>query len=351
MKHRPWLWRVGRDPTNAPFALPACVIVSQSMLKTAARFALHDLGWLSVLRFRNRGKFVVPMFHTFCEENKPNVEALCDHITRHFEPISLSTIVDCLRGAKPLPANAISVTVDDGYRNFLLHGHPIFRRHRIPTTLFVVTGFAGGRFWLWTDQVAIGLSRTGLKHLSVHVDDASELDLPLNTPGERSVSATRLTEALKQIPELHRLKFMASFWKLCELEIPESPPPDRAAMGWEELRGVAREGVEIGCHTATHPILSRLTGRAELDCEIRDAKQEMEQRLGFAVPFLYPNGLAADICEAAINSVRSAGFDSAVTSSWGFGSGGLNLLQIRRVPLDSAIDFQYGVELLAGLHI
>ncbi len=322
------------------------------MLKKAARFALHDLGGLSVLRSRNRGKFALPMFHAFCEETKPNVEALCAHITRHFEPVSLSTIVECLQAAKPLPANAISVTVDDGYRNFLLHGHPIFRRHRIPTTLYAVSGFAEGRLWLWTDQVAFGLSRTGLKHLSARVGDAGELDLPLNTPGERSASATRLTEALKQVPEIQRLAFLANFGKLCELKIPVSPPPDRVAMSWEELRGVAREGVEIGCHTATHPILSRLAGAAELDREIRDAKQEMEQRLGFAVRhFCYPNGLPADIGEAAINSVRSAGYDSAVTCSWGFENAHANRFQIRRVPLDSAIDFQYGVELLAGLHM
>lgn len=292
------------------------------------------------------------MFHVFSEEAGPNVEAFCAHLARHFEPVSLSTIVDALKAGKALPAKAISVTVDDGYRNFLLHGHPIFRRHRIPTTLYAVTGFAEGRLWLWTDQVAFGLSRTGLKHINARVNRTCELKLPLNQPGERSASIANLTEALKNVPNPDRLVFLAGFGKLCGVEIPESPPPGREAMSWEELRRVAQEGVEIGCHTATHPILSRLVSQAELDREIRDAKHEMEQRLGFAVRhFCYPNGRPEDISEAATATVRSAGYDSAVTCSWGFENADAHAFQIRRVPLDSALSFQYGVELLAGLHM
>ena len=72
-------------------------------------------------------------------------------------------------------------------------------------------------------------------------------------------------------------------------------------MSWDELRAAASEGVEIGCHTETHPILSRLSNRLELEREIRGAKEHLEECLGFDVRhFCYPNGHPIDIGEAAI---------------------------------------------------
>src|SRR5580704_15959063 len=66
------------------------------LLKKAARLALHKMGGLAVLRGRHRREFGVLMFHSFSERDAANVEAICAHIARHFEPVSLSTITDAL---------------------------------------------------------------------------------------------------------------------------------------------------------------------------------------------------------------------------------------------------------------
>jgi len=122
------------------------------------------MGGLPVLRWRNQNSFGIPMFHSFSEADRPNVEALCSHIAHYFEPVTLSAIV----GDTKLPKNPITVTIDDGYRNFLRHGHPIFRRHRIPTTIYAVSGFADQRLWFWPDQVAFAMKKTGM-HRSKYV--------------------------------------------------------------------------------------------------------------------------------------------------------------------------------------
>jgi len=69
-------------------------------------------------------------------------------------------------------------------------------------------------------------------------------------------------------------------------------------------------GVEIGCHTASHPDL-RTCNRAELRVEIDDAKADLEDRFGVPVTsFAYPTGLFDD---RTISAVRAAGFRTAVT--------------------------------------
>ncbi len=320
--------------------------------KAAARAALHDLGGLAALRLVNRRKFRVLAFHSFSEASRANVEAICDHICGHFEPLSLTDVLDALKRGVALPDNALAVTVDDGYQNYALYGHPIFRRHRIPITLFVVSGFAAGRLWLWPDQIEFGLERSSKTSIPIKLGAEEAADLPLSSSQHKADSITRLTEMLKIVPNRQRLAFMEGFGALCGVEIPVAPPPQRAAMNWDALRAVALEGVEIGCHTETHPILTRLESRADLEREIKGAKQSLEAGLGLPVRhFCYPNGKPPDIDDAVVTAVEDAGFDSAVTCVWGLNANTVPPLRIQRLPFDSALEFKYAVELLAGLHL
>jgi len=320
--------------------------------KKAARVVLHRMGGLEALRIRHRRDFGVLMFHSFQEQDRANVESICSRITRHFSPVSLSEIVEAMEGGPALPDHALAVTVDDGYRNFLLHGHPIFRRYRIPVTLYAVAGFAGGRLWLWPDQIEFGVQHAERAGIRAEFPGGEVMELPLRTPSERAAAQLRLTERLKEIPNQQRLDFVARFGELCGIEIPRDPPAGREAMSWGELRAVAAEGVEIGCHTETHPILSRISSPAELSRETRGAKELMEEKLGLEVRhFCYPNGRPEDIGEAAAESVRAAGFATATVCSWGFNTLATERLQIRRIPFTSDTDLDYGEELLAGLHM
>jgi peptidoglycan/xylan/chitin deacetylase (PgdA/CDA1 family) len=320
--------------------------------KKAARVVLHKMGGLAVLRSRHRREFGVLMFHSFTKRDEANAEAICAHIARHFEPVSLSAILDALDGLKALPDNAITITVDDGYRNFLLYGHPIFRRNRIPATLYAVAGFSEGQLWLWPDQIEFGLRHTMRTSIRTPLGDGEPLELTLHTPEEKADAIFRLTEALKEVSNDQRIAFMAELGSICGVDIPPNPPSGCEAMSWDELRAVASEGMEIGCHTETHPILSRLSNRLELESEIRGAKEHMKERLGFDVRhFCYPNGRAMDVGEAAIRCVREAGFASAVNCTYGLNTTEADRFQIRRIPFGSNIDLHYGEELLAGLHM
>src|SRR5258706_13639022 len=97
--------------------------------KKAARIALHRMGGLEALRLMRRNQFRVLMFHEFQEPCRANLQAVCDHISRHFEPVPISSIADAAHGTALVPSNALTVTVDDRYKNLLLHRQPVVRRY------------------------------------------------------------------------------------------------------------------------------------------------------------------------------------------------------------------------------
>lgn len=65
---------------------------------------------------------------------------------------------------------------------------------------------------------------------------------------------------------------------------------DMPSLSWPQLREMAAAGMEIGCHTYSHPSLRRLSEAAAED-EMRRSKALIEDRLGAAVRGLaYPFG-------------------------------------------------------------
>jgi peptidoglycan/xylan/chitin deacetylase (PgdA/CDA1 family) len=91
-------------------------------------------------------------------------------------------------------------------------------------------------------------------------------------------------------------------------ELAADDPAQLATMTWDELRGHADRGVEIGSHTVSHPHLPTLSG-AELRRELRDSKEEIEAELGRPCPDLaYPYGEHDQRVRAA---ARVAGYEHA----------------------------------------
>jgi len=57
--------------------------------------------------------------------------------------ISAAQVVEARRGGAPLPENAVLITFDDGYRNFLTDALPELDRRGLRASLFVTTGALG----------------------------------------------------------------------------------------------------------------------------------------------------------------------------------------------------------------
>jgi peptidoglycan/xylan/chitin deacetylase (PgdA/CDA1 family) len=86
--------------------------------------------------------------------------------------------------------------------------------------------------------------------------------------------------------------------------------PELASMSWDEVRGLADAGWEIGSHTRSHPRLTTL-GEKALEEELRGSRDRLEQELGFACRSLaYPYG---DFDARVARAAAAAAYSRAVT--------------------------------------
>jgi len=70
---------------------------------------------------------------------------------KQFNVISLKDIVTSLRNKLPLPQKSISITFDDGFKNFYSVAYPILKKYGFPATIFLVPGYCGKNN-LWDGQ-------------------------------------------------------------------------------------------------------------------------------------------------------------------------------------------------------
>ncbi|HEY9594223.1 MAG TPA: polysaccharide deacetylase family protein, partial [Spirochaetia bacterium] len=84
-------------------------------------------------------------------------------------------------------------------------------------------------------------------------------------------------------------------------------------MSWDQVKELSDAGMAIGCHTMTHPYLTKIPTDAEMRWQIAHAKDVIEERIGKRITtFAYPFG---QYDEKVVSFVKEAGFTSA-RSTW-----------------------------------
>ncbi len=294
------------------------------------------------------------MYHDF-----PSISGLqeslakqCEHINRHYQVVTLTDIARSLREGTPLPPNALAVTVDDGNREYLHNGYPVFRAHRIPVTAYVVSGFLDHKLWLWWDQVSYMLERSRRPSFKISfIKGDPSVEFFLGTAEQREHAGFTIAEAMKKVHNSARMETLNRLPGLLEVELPRDAPPEMAAMEWFEVRQLAENGVDFGAHTVTHPVLSRIAEDRELVEEIQQSKRRIEEELKRPVlHFCYPYGREEDYNEKTIKIVEQCQFQTAVTAMTGLNYRGANPFTLRRLAVEHSMPEPYFKELLAGLH-
>jgi peptidoglycan/xylan/chitin deacetylase (PgdA/CDA1 family) len=322
-------------------------------LKRIARFGLHRLGGLQPLIWSSRKQFRILTYHRFSPLQHPGaletLDRQCAFLKRQFHPVALSDIARSLDTDAPLPPGALTVTVDDGYRDFLLDGFPIFQKWQIPVTVFLMTDFLDRKTWPWWNQVSYATEhgRAGRVRLSL-LPDLAERELLLETEEQRRHAAKVIGAQVVTIPNRCRLALLDRLADLFDVEIPCQPPPEHAALTWDDVRRLAGAGVEFGSHTKTHPVLPLVEDEELVEEEIAGSKARIEEELGRPIiHFCYPNG---DYNGAVLGVLTRCGFQTAVTIEAGLNTRRANRYLLKRLGVDPDLLDEYYREEVVGMH-
>lgn len=223
-----------------------------------------------------------------------------------YRVVSMEDVLNAFEKRAALPKRAVLITFDDAYCDFAEFAWPILKKLNLPVTVFVPTGFPNHpERSFWWDRLYVAFDRATRNEITV----APIGELPLQTPAARLESLKRLQNHIKT---LEHSQAMSLVDEICR-QLGAKKIVQKSVLDWDELRALAREGVTLGAHTRTHPIMTRLSGQ-QMREEIAGSREDLAREVGAALPiFCYPSGgyndeivdmLKAENFKLAVSTIR-----------------------------------------------
>ena len=335
-----------RDPGEADLAVPGHAPRLGRLGAALLRAAGGAIG-----RFSRQRSLAVVNYHRVLARPDPLLDTEPDVATFHWqmallaECFNVMPLYEALRALDEgrLPPRTVCITFDDGYRSVHDLALPILRKFGLPATVFVTSGFVGsGNGNMWNDRII-----HAVQSLPAGTLDLSDLGLEcysLDSLEARKQTAQRLTEAGKYLPPDQRDNLVARLDRMSGMH------HDALMLTPDMVVALERNGIDIGAHTISHPILTSLDDESARH-EIADGKRQLEALIGRPVRlFAYPNGkVGQDFDARHVEMVRQAGFFAAFTTAAGAITGDQDRFQLPRSRPWDRTPFRFGLRLLSWM--
>jgi len=234
------------------------------------------------------------------------------YIVAHYHPISGKELEGIIARNWPVPANAVAVTFDDGYRDVYDVAFPIMKELNIPGIVFLTTGPPDTGQSIWTNIVYYYFYLTRKNQVQLKLPDGTTTGCRWRNAAEKRQCILQLNQKLKNIPQDDMSKVLSVL--ATALEIAKNPDPvDLLPMlTWEQVQELQDSQLfTIGSHTVNHRILSGCSEAVQKK-ELIDSKARIEYETQVSCNLLaYPNGQADDVTRETVELARSVGYTAA----------------------------------------
>ena len=297
-----------------------------------------------------RGRLSILIFHRVLPERDPLIPELptasefaanMQWVREWFNVLPLGDAITRLYAGR-IPTRALAITFDDGYADNEQIAAPILRGLGLTATFFISTGFLDDGC-MWNDRVIEAIRRARTPEIDLQALGLAAY--PLGSDAQRRSAVLAILGGIKHLEPGKRQSATEAIVAAAGDEASPAMMMDR-----QQLRSLRKLGMDIGAHTVTHPILSRLNSDAARE-EMSASKRELERVIDERVElFAYPNGVPRqDYSAEHAAMARDCGFSAAVSTAWGAASTHSDRYQLPRFSPWDRTRLRYGARMLANL--
>lgn len=252
------------------------------------------------------------------------------YLKRHVSVVSLDEALGFLDGSVKDRARRcrVLITLDDGYLDNYDIAFPILRSHGVQGVFFLVTGFVGSGLVPWWDHIAYLVKTARRRSFSLRYPVPLTVDIDKNG----------LTMSLRTILSLYKKpencapeRFITELAEEADADVPPQMQP--RFLGWKEAREMASNGMVIGSHTHSHPVLSQLRPEQQFE-ELSKSRALLKEHLGREVDVLaYPVGALSSFTRVTQVTAQEAGYRAAFSFYGGTNRREASPYDLRRIAV------------------
>lgn len=272
-----------------------------------------------LIKKKYSGKGFIFMLHRILPENQREKfdynkslaitpEGLQSFITKFkllgFEFISVENLLEHLNFKHK--KKFICFTLDDGYRDNLTYGLPVFEKNNIPFTIYITNSFPNKTANHWWYHFEDLLKENNLSFLN-H-------SLFKEIKNEKTDQSKKFNEIRDVLLKLSPEDFNNSWTSFFSSKLETQKDYNKSiCLNWDEIVHLSNhELCTIGAHTLSHISLKH---QSDSVCykEMLNSKNEIEGKINKKVHhFCYPYGSLNEVGEREINFAKKIGFKTAV---------------------------------------
>ncbi len=246
------------------------------------------------------------------------------YVAQHHTVVNLDWLVAQFQAGKNLTDDYVAITFDDGYEDNYLYAAPVLRRYNLPWTVYVTTGYVDNDEVPWWDVMndsVVSCPEEQLKDVATWLNVSSpsrSAIIKKVTRLHKELSAQQAEEVRRQLAQ----RVSGTGNGRCAVSHRRY-----RMMNWMQVQELSANGVDIGGHTVTHPLLTKIP----LDAARREAaesKKRIEEHIGKEVTgFAYPLG---DFNADVRRMVEACGYRHACSTVQGTNALGADVYALKR---------------------
>ena len=228
---------------------------------------------------------------------------------KKYEFISLDRLFQILLNNEKVEKQIV-FTLDDGYKDNYEIAYPIFKKHKVPFTVYITTSFPEKSAVLWwyvLEDFLITKNEVTLSNGKSFVCKTKQEKTDAFMKIREIIISFEPNEFLNKLNELFS-NYRINWYKYS----------NELTMNWDEIQNLAKdEIVTIAGHTSNHFALNRLS-KDQILKEVLDANQLIESKIDKKINhFSYPFGSRNEIGNREFEIIKSLNFKTVTTTREG----------------------------------
>jgi len=223
-------------------------------------------------------------------------------LSKFYKVVSIDEIISDRKNGT-VNSKKIALTFDDGYFDFYTQAWPLLKKYNLHASIYITTDFINGDMWMWPDKIRELLQKSTIRQIKLSALGNLCLD-------DQSVEKNWniIADYCLKLTIEERENFFVELTNLLQINLPKTPTQQYTGVTWQQLIEMQEEGLDVGSHTLTHPILTRVSSE-ELEIELKKSKQIIEEKLHIEINGIcYPNGMHSDISAKVIEVVKRCNY-------------------------------------------
>lgn len=230
-------------------------------------------------------------------------------LSKKFDFISIKDIPERIKTKNK--RKFIVFTSDDGYKDNYTKALPIFKKYRVPFTIYVTTNFPDREAVLWWYELEDLLLNNSVIELSNGKRFIAE------TYDQKCDAFLAIREEILELDQENIVFELNSLFG--KYNVDWSKKCNELCLSWDDLKLLREEPlVTIGGHTKHHYNLKQLFDEKAVYNEVREGCRLLKEKAGIDVQvFAYPFGSPSEAGEREFNVLSTFGFINSVIAYGG----------------------------------